>query len=93
MATTIENTTELTMKVRLSKQASEKLNKRATESGRDVAAIASDLIEQAIAQPSLEELLVVSQAEFASTGMTESEMMDFGRELLGKVRSAKASGA
>jgi hypothetical protein len=93
MATTVENTTELAMKLRLSKQASEKLNQRAAESGRDVASIASDLIEQAITQPSLEELLAVSQAEFASSGMTENEMMDFGRELLGKVRSGKAPGA
>ena len=92
MATTVENTIELAMKLRLSKQASEKLSKRAAESGRDVASIASDLIEQAITRPSLEELLAVSQAEFASTGMTESEMMDFGRELLAKVRSPKAPG-
>jgi hypothetical protein len=81
------------MKLRLSRQASEKLSKRAAESGQDVASIASDLIEQAISQPSLGELLALSQAEFASTGMTESEMMDFGRELLGKVRSEKAPGA
>jgi pantoate kinase len=93
MATTVENTTEVAMKLRLSRQASEKLNKRAAESGRDVASIASDLIEQAISQPSLEELLALSQAEFASTGMTENEMMDFGRELLGKVRGEKAPGA
>ena len=93
MEATVENTTELAMKLRLSKQASERLSKRAAESGQDVASIASDLIEQAITQPSLEELLAVSQAEFASTGMTEGEMMDFGRELLGKVRSAKAPGA
>jgi predicted DNA-binding protein len=93
MATTIENTTELAMKIRLSKQASKKLNKRAAENGRDVASIASELIERAIAQPSLEYLLAISQAEFASTGMTESELMDFDRELLGKVRSEKAPGA
>ena len=93
MEVTVENTTELAMKLRLSKQASERLSKRAAESGQDVASIASDLIEQAITQQSLEELLAVSQAEFASTGMTEGEMMDFGRELLGKVRSAKAPGA
>ena len=93
MEVTVENTTELAMKLRLSKQASERLSKRAAESGQDVASIASDLIEQAITQPTLEELLAVSQAEFASTGMTESEMMDFGCDLLGKVRSAKAPGA
>ena len=93
MATTVENMTELAMKLRLSKQASEKLSKHAAERGLDVASVASDLIEQAFTQPSLEELLAVSQAEFASTGMTESEMMDFGRDLLGKVRSEKAPGA
>ena len=60
MATTVEHTTELAMKLQLSKKASD--------------------IEQAVTQPSLEELLAVSQGEFAATGMTEDQMMDFGRE-------------
>lgn len=89
MATTAEQMTELAMKLRLSKQASEKLAQRAKESGRDLDSVASDLIEKAVTEPSLEELLAGSQSEFPSTGMTEDEMMDFGRELLNKVRDAK----
>ena len=92
MATTVEPMTELAMKLRLSKQASEKLAQRATESGRDVDAVASDLIEQAVTQPSLSELLAVSQAEFLTTGMTEDEVMALGRDLVEKVRSEKAAG-
>jgi len=55
MATTIENTTELAMELRLSTKASDMLSKRAAESGQDVASLASELIEQAVTQPSLEE--------------------------------------
>lgn len=51
MASTLEHMTELAMKLRLSKQASEKLAQRAAETGRDVATVASDLIEQAVATP------------------------------------------
>jgi hypothetical protein len=43
--------TELAMKLRLSDEASEKLARRAAESGRDLAAVASDLIEQAVSVP------------------------------------------
>ncbi len=43
--------TELAMKLRLSDQAIEKLAQRADETGQDVAGVASDLIEQAVANP------------------------------------------
>ena len=48
MATTIEHMTELAMKLRLSKQASEKLSQRAEQVGQDVGAVASGIIEQAV---------------------------------------------
>ncbi len=41
--------TELAMVVRISRQASEMLAERAAQSGRDVAAVAADLIEEAVA--------------------------------------------
>jgi len=77
------------MKLRLSQQAKDKLTQRATESGRDVDSVASELLEQAVTQPSLAELLAVSQAEFPSTGLTEEQLIEFGHELLDKVRSEK----
>ena len=91
MAAVTEQLTELPMRLKLSKLATEKLSQRATESGRDVAAVASDLLEQAVTQQSLHELLAVSQAEFPSTGMTRTEAMDFGRDIIEKVRNETPS--
>jgi hypothetical protein len=48
---TAPQTTEIAMKLRLSKEAGERLASRAAESGRDVAEVASELIEQAVAEP------------------------------------------
>jgi tRNA C32,U32 (ribose-2'-O)-methylase TrmJ len=93
MATAVEQITEMAMKLRLSKQASEKLLLRATESGRDVADVASDLIEQAVTRPTLEELLAPVQAEFAKTGMSEEEIMELGRREPEALRKEKADRA
>jgi hypothetical protein len=51
MGTAVEQVAEFAMKLKLSKEAGEKLVQRATESGRDLAAVASDLIERAVTQP------------------------------------------
>jgi hypothetical protein len=48
---TAPQTTEIAMKLRISKEAGERLASRAAESGRDVAEVASELIEQAVAAP------------------------------------------
>jgi hypothetical protein len=48
---TAPQTTEIAMKLRISKEAGERLASRAAESGRDVAEVASELIEQAVAEP------------------------------------------
>jgi len=49
MATPTQETTEL--RLRLSKEAGEKLSLRASQTGRDMASVASELIEQAMATP------------------------------------------
>lgn len=77
MATTVEQTTELPMKLRLSRQASEKLAQRAAESGRDVAAVASDLIEQAITRPTVDEVLAPFRKQVAESGMSDEELDEF----------------
>jgi hypothetical protein len=48
--------TELAMKLRLSSRASENLAARAASSGQDVAAVASELIEQAFTSPATTEM-------------------------------------
>jgi len=77
------------MKLRLSKAALEKLSDRATAAGEDVAAYASDLLERAVLKPSLDEILAPVRADFANSGMTEEEIMEFGKSLVQKVRDEK----
>jgi hypothetical protein len=89
MATTIEQTTELEMKLRLSKSASEKLAQRAAETGRDVATVASDLIEQAVTRPTVDEVLAPFRKQVADSGMSDDELDEFHRDLLAKVRSER----
>lgn len=91
MATTVDQMTELAMKLRLSQRASEKLAQRATESGRDVDAVASELIEQAVMRPTIDELLAPVRADFAKTGMNEDEIMELGQRELDALRNEKAS--
>jgi hypothetical protein len=72
----------MTLSISLSPEVEARLKERAAAEGKDPTAYVSELVAEAITQPSLEELLAVSQAEFASTGMTPDEVMDFGRDLL-----------
>ena len=48
-----------------------------------------ELVEQAIAGPTLEGLLAPVQADFARSGMTEDQLLDLGRDLLDQVRAEK----
>lgn len=66
-----------------------KLRERASASGEGVPAYTSKLVEQAVKGPTLEELLAPVQADFSGSGMTETELLDLGRDLLEKVRSEK----
>jgi hypothetical protein len=83
----------MTLSISISPGAEAKLIERAAAEGKDPTAYAAELVESAVSRPTLQELLSKSQAEFASTGMGRQEMMDFGRELLEKVRDEKAKGA
>ena len=70
-----------------------KLHERAAASGQAVPAYASQLVEQAVKSPTLEELLAPVQADFARSGMTGNQFVDLGRDLLDKVRAANKDGA
>ena len=78
------------MTISIPEEIALKLEKRAAVLGKTLPAYTAELVTETVTQPSLEELLAVSQGEFASTGMTEAEMMDLGRDLLDKVRGEKA---
>jgi tRNA C32,U32 (ribose-2'-O)-methylase TrmJ len=89
MATTLEPTTELNMKLRLSKAASDKLAQRAAETGRDVAAVASDLLERAVTQPSVDEMLAGFRQQVAASGMSDAELDAFFRAEIDAYRREK----
>jgi hypothetical protein len=67
------------MKLRLSQLASEKLAQRAVESGKDVAAVASDFIEQAVTRPTVDESLASFRKQVAESGMSDEALDDFFR--------------
>jgi pyruvate carboxylase len=77
MGTAIEQITEFAMKLKLSKKAGEKLVQRANESGRDLASVASDLIERAVTQPTVDEVLAPFRKQVADSGMSEEELEAF----------------
>lgn len=79
----------MTLSVSLSRKAEAKLKKQAAAEGKDPTAYASDLLEQAVTHPSLQELLGPSQAEFAKTGKTRRQVMRMGRRIVDRVRGAK----
>jgi hypothetical protein len=81
MGTTVEKITEFAMKLKLSKEAGEKLVQRANESGRDLAAVASDLVERAVTQPTVDEVLAPFRKQVADSGMSEQELAAFFDEV------------
>jgi len=70
-------------------QVADKLRQRAKASGQPLGAYTARIVEQAVAGPTLEELLAPVQADFARSGMTEPQLLELGRDLLDKVRAEK----
>jgi hypothetical protein len=86
--------TEMSITLRLSDTARKKLAERAAASGLDVAHYASDLIEEAITRPTMDEILAPVRADFANSGLREDEIMELGRgELEALRRDKKAKSA
>jgi hypothetical protein len=79
----------MTLSISISPKAEARLKERAAAEGKDPTAYASDLLEHAVTRPSLEELLAPSQAEFAKTGKSREQVMEMGRRVVERVRSAK----
>ena len=71
-------TSEISMRVKLSRKAKEKLTSLAAEHGQGIDEFASELLEQAVTRPNLDELLAPVRADFANSGMSEQEIMELG---------------
>ena len=74
---TISSTSEISMRLKLSKLAQQKLAKQAQELGRPVDEYASELLEQAITHPTVDELLAPFRKQVADSGMSDQELDAF----------------
>jgi hypothetical protein len=72
-------TTEMQVTLRLSDRARATLAEQAANSGQDFSAVASDLIEHAVALPSIAEIMGPVRKQVAESGMSEDELDDFLR--------------
>jgi hypothetical protein len=71
---TISNVTEISMRLRLSPRAQEQLAKQAHQLGLPVDEYASELLEQAITHPTVDELLTPFRKQVADSGMSDEEL-------------------
>jgi len=76
----------MTVTISIPDDVGAKLRERATAVGEAVPQYTARLVEQAVKAPTLEELLAPVQADFARSGMTQAEFLEFGRGLLEKAR-------
>ena len=84
-------TTETSVTLRLSEKARAKLAEQAARSGQDISAIASDLVEHAVTQPTVDEVLAPFRRQVAESGMNDEELDAFLRaELDAHRRERKA---
>ena len=86
--------TETPVTLRLSELAHTRLTGQAANIGQDISAVASDLIEQAVTRPSLDEIMVPVRKQVAESGMSDEELDDFLRnEIKAHRREKKAKSA
>lgn len=76
----------MTIDVSLTPQTEAKLRQRAATLGRDLAAVASDLLEEAVTRPTVEELLAPTRRQVAESGMSDTTIDNFFRDVLNEVR-------
>ena len=70
-----------------------KLRERAIAQGQDIPVYASQLVEQAIKSPTIDEILAPVRKDFAESGMTEAQIMELGRRELDALRAEKKAKA
>ncbi len=66
-----------------------KLTQRAASNGESVPVYSAKLLTDSVTKPTIDELLAPGRADFAKTGMSEDELLQFGRDVLTAVRSEK----
>jgi len=86
---TATKTTETPVTLRLSDRARAKLAEQAANSGQDISAVASDLIEHAVTRPSIDEIMAPVRKQVAESGMSDEELDAFFRSELEAHRREK----
>ena len=76
---TSASTTETPVTLRLSERARAKLAEQAANSGQDLSAVASQLIEHAVTRPSIAEIMAPVRKQVAQSGMSDEELDVFLR--------------
>jgi hypothetical protein len=66
-----------------------KLQERAAVSGQTITVYTARLVAETVDKPTIDELLAPVRADFAKSGMTEDELLDFGRKMLTAARQDK----
>jgi hypothetical protein len=71
----------MTLSISLSPQAEAKLKEQAAAKGKDPTAYASELVEDAVTKPTLDEILAPFRKQVADAGMSDSELDEFYQRL------------
>ena len=76
----------MTIRISLTPEAETKLRQRAARLGQDLSIVASDLLEEAVRRPSVDELLASARRQVAESEMDNRTLDDFFRDVLKEVR-------
>jgi hypothetical protein len=86
--------TKTQVTLRLSERARAKLTEQAANSGQDISAVASEVIEHAVTRPSIAEIMAPVRKQAAESGMRDEALKEFLRgELQAHRREKKAKSA
>ena len=67
----------MTVSISLSPRAEARLKERAAAEGKDLVAYATQLVEDAVTKPSLDEILAPFRKEVAASGMNDEQLEQF----------------
>lgn len=81
----------MTLSLNLPPDLESKLRERAAHSGQPVDVVAARLLSNAISSEAIDEILAPVRRQVAESAMTESQLMDFGRNLVEKVRRERSA--
>lgn len=66
----------MTIRIAISDSVRAKLQERAAASGQSEDALAAQILEQAVLQPSIDEVLAPVRADFDASGMSDDQLSD-----------------